>query len=101
MVKQKPKRWPIWKIVLVLIAFAVGAVLLFVASMYVDAATGEDASSEPGGTASSGMLGGILKLFGAVCVLMVGVCVGWLVIRRQQSVPAWQKRAKLPPHRRK
>ncbi len=101
MAKQQPKRWPIWKIVLVLLAFALGAVLLFVASVYVDATAPESDGSEPGPSGSSGMLGGLLKLFGAVCTLMVLVCIGWLVVRRQQSVPAWKKRAKLPPHRRK
>lgn len=100
---KRQQRWAIWKIILVLIGFIVGAVALFVGAHYVDVwneagAQSDSSDADPG---ISGVVSNMLRLFAAACILMTAVCIGWLVIRYQQSIPAWKKRAKLPAHRRK
>jgi len=96
-------RWPIWKIVLVLLGFAGGAAGFFVAGHLVGVRTPlpkESTPVDPEASARYGM-SNMLTLFGALCVAMALICGGWLVIRYYQSIPAWKKRAKLPAHRRK
>jgi uncharacterized membrane protein len=100
---KRDVRWPIWKIVLVMIGFVVASVGCFVAAHYVTPrapAPGSLPPVDPGASARSGM-GNMLMLFGALSAGMVLVCGGWLVIRYYQSIPAWKKRARLPAHKRK
>jgi uncharacterized membrane protein len=94
---KREKRWAIWKIVLVMIGFVAAAVLLFIAGHYV----GRNIDTLDADTSIDYTISNMLKLFGAICCGMVVVCVGWLVVRYNQSIPAWKKRAKLPAHRRK
>jgi uncharacterized membrane protein len=100
---KKTQRWPIWKIVLMMVGFLVGAIALFVASYFVNSLTppGGDATTPASTAALNKTVSNMLKLFAAACLGMTGVCIGWLVYRQHQNVPAWKKRAQLPPHRRK
>jgi len=99
---RREQRWAIWKIVLVMIGTIIGAVALFVAGHYVRGGGAAVAADAPGGPAAAGQtLGNMLMLLGAICCGMVVICIGWLVVRYYQSIPAWKKRAKLPAHRRK
>jgi hypothetical protein len=102
MAKRNP-RWPIWKIVLVMVGFVVASAGCFVGGRYLSVrapAPGSSPPVDPDAYARSGM-GNMLMLFGALCAAMVAVCAGWLVVRYYQSIPAWKKRARLPAHKRK
>lgn len=100
---KREERWPIWKIVLVMVALIACAVGLFVASYYVvpRALPAEEGPTPGSESAAGSTMSNVLRLFGAICCGAALVCVGWLVVRYQQSIPAWKKRAKLPVHRRK
>ncbi len=100
---KRDQRWPVWKIVLVLVAFVVGAAALLIGGAYLSTKVptpNKDTPPDPDIFAKSAMAN-MLQLFGALSGAMALVCVGWLVVRYYQSIPAWKKRAKLPPHRRK
>lgn len=99
--RQRRERWAIWKIVLVLIGFVVGAAALFVGAHFVAKMNESGKPVSDASAALNSTVSNIMRLFGAVCVVMTAVCIGWLVVRYQQSIPAWKKRAKLPAHRRK
>ncbi len=100
---KRQQRWPIWRIVLILVGAVALAIGLFIAAALV--ASGEpapDATSPLAPDAGAGQsLSNFLMLLGAIAVGLALVCVGWLVVRYTQSIPAWKKRAKLPAHRRK
>jgi hypothetical protein len=100
---KREQRWPIWKIVAVLAGTVLGAAGFFVASRFIGRASSAGQNEPPlnQGTAMDFTMSNMLMLFGAICVAMSLICVGWLVVRYYQSIPAWKKRAKLPPHRRK
>ena len=100
---KRDRRWPIWRIVLVLVGFVAGAAAFFVAGRFV---APEDQSADPNlplgpDQAADYTMSNMLMLFGAICCAMVLLCIGWLVVRHYKSIPAWKKRAKLPAHRRK
>lgn len=100
---RREQRWAIWKIVLLLVLMIACAVGLFAAGHYVGAgaqSADRDTHNDPGANLDFNM-GNILQFLGAICCAMVVICIGWLVVRYYQSIPAWKKRAKLPAHRRK
>ncbi|MBN1344242.1 MAG: hypothetical protein JXQ73_16265 [Phycisphaerae bacterium] len=99
---KRASRWPIWKIVVVLVVLIVAAIGLFVASAYLGGPgpAQDNAPADSHAAAQEGM-SNLLTLLGAISSGAAVLCVGWLVVRYYQSIPAWKKRAKLPAHRRK
>lgn len=100
---KREQRWPIWKIVLVTVGLMVAATGLFVTARHLgpDAPVDGDVPPPNPDTSADYTMSNMLMLFGAICSIGVLICVGWLVVRYYQSIPAWKKRAKLPAHRRK
>ncbi len=100
---KRERRWPIWKIVLIMIGFIVAAVAFFVAGQYIapEIPTGDENVPLKQNESVGHTMSNMLMLFGAICCAGTVICIGWLVIRYYQSIPAWKKRAKLPAHRRK
>lgn len=99
---KRDQRWPIWKIVATMLGFAAAAVGLFIGAHYVGTrGTPPGQPADPSGAAAHYSMSNMLTLLGALSTAMVPVCMGWLVVRYYQSIPAWKKRAKLPAYRRK
>jgi len=89
--------WPTWKIVVVMIGCAVAAGLCFWASVQLAPVPGPAPSRQ----ANPGMgMSGLLVLFGALSALLSVLCVGWLVYRYYQSIPAWKRQKRYPRRKR-
>jgi len=94
-------KWPMWKIILALVACAVSSVGLFVASRVVKPEVQGDIPVDPSAqsivTAST-----LLLMLSTMAGVLTVLCVVWVVFRvRDARIPPWEKNKKRPRRRRR
>ena len=91
---KRAKRWPIWKITLSAVAWAVLGIVLILLGRYADRVAAEAVAGDTGNAPVMSLPTVMMGLGVAGLVLCVITCI-WLGLRIQESrLPPWERAAR-------